>query len=117
MSLFKERVASSKKIIALENEIINLKQQISSNKKSSQPNLDELDVLKQRNSDLEKELKDSLASKDLLIEIQNLLNEKKSEVSELKNDLKKVRSENTRLKKKLLKLEENSDSALVFKDS
>ena len=117
MSLFKERAASSKKIVALENEIINLKQQINSNKKGSKPALEELDLLKQENLDLQKQLQDSLASEELLSEIQKLLEDSKSEVSELKSDLKKVRSENTRLKKKLAKFEEDSDSKMIFEDS
>ena len=117
MSLFKERAASSKKIVALENEIINLKQQINSNKKNSSPNLEELNSLKQQNLDLQNQLKDSLASEELLSEIQKLLNESKSEISTLKADLKKVRSENTRLKKKLAKFDEDSDSNLIFEDS
>ena len=117
MSLFRERVASSKKIVALENEIINLKQQINSNKKNSSPNLEELDLLKQQNLDLQNQLKDSLASEELLSEVEKLLNESKSEISVLKSDLKKARSENTRLKKKLAKFEEDSDSKMIFEDS
>lgn len=117
MSLFKERSATSKKIVALENQIINLKQQLSSTKKAPQQDSKKIELLKQENLSLSKQLEESLASQDLLAEIQKLLEDTKSEVSELKSDLKKVRSENTRLKKKLAKLEESSDSDLIFEDS
>ena len=117
MSLFKERTASSKRIIALENQIINLKQELSSSKGSPQEASSKLKTLEEENLGLKKKLQESLASENLLSEIQNLLSESKVEVSELKLDLKKVRSENTRLKKKLAKVEEDSAVDLVFEDS
>ena len=73
MSLFKERAASSKKIVALENEIINLKQQLVSFRNKSPKDSQELDQLKEENLNLKQQLESSLASNDLLSEIQKIL--------------------------------------------
>ena len=117
MSLFKERAVTSKKIIALENQIINLKQELTSMKNQPSLGLEELSSLQQENLELKKKLDDSLHSEELRLEIEKLLQSTKSEVSSLKSDLKKVRSENTRLKKKLAKFEEDSSENLIFEDS
>jgi|11BtaG_2_1085332.scaffolds.fasta_scaffold00001_132 chromosome segregation ATPase len=97
MSLFKERVASSKRIVALENEIISLKQQLTSNRAASQgtKNIASLkDAIAKLQSDYDK-------CKAELLDSQNLFEVAIQEMADLKSDLKKIRSENTRLKKKL----------------
>ena len=97
MSLFKERVASSKKIVALENEIISLKQHLA----STRPVKDDTKALASLKAELS-DLKVSHATCETkLLESQALFEAAVEEVSDLKADLKKVRSENTRLKKKL----------------
>jgi predicted nucleic acid-binding Zn-ribbon protein len=103
MSLFKERAASSKKVIALENEIISLKQQLSnaSPSKKDDSSAKELAKLKKEFDALQK-AHSSCANE--LSEANALLELSVSETADLKSDLKKVRSENTRLKKKLSKL-------------
>ena len=89
MSNFKERQASAKKVIQLQNEILALKQQIS---RSTSPNKNEPC---QECANLKSEIQDLLTlSEDSSLELT-------SEISTLKADLKKVRSENTRLKNKL----------------
>jgi hypothetical protein len=107
MSLFKERAASGKRVIALQNEIIALKNKISSASTGeasiSQDQLDELVLANENN-----------ATKISLLEEGN---------SSLKTEVKKLKSENTRAKKKLaaaettianLKLTENE--TLLFTD-
>ncbi len=103
MSLFKERAASSKKVIALENEIISLKQQLSNASPSKKDDgsakelvklKKEFDALQEAHSTCAHELSETNALLELSV----------SETADLKSDLKKVRSENTRLKKKLSKL-------------
>ena len=87
MSLFKERQASSKKLIALQNEIISLKLQLSQTKGSSSKCED----------------CDSLRSE--LAELKELLDISQKELSDAQADhkaeVKKLKSENTRLKKKI----------------
>ena len=117
MSLFKERKTSSKKIVALENQIINLKQELASLQKHPSQDLHKLALLEEENLELKNKLQDSLNSEELRLEIEKLLQSAKSEVSSLKSDLKKVRSENTRLKKKLTKFEEDASENLIFEDS
>ena len=105
MSLFKERVASSRKIIALENEIINLKQKLSKQvpQEDSLPDCD----CDQLQSDIQKILNQKEQSQkehqQKLSDAEALFIASQEKVSLLKADLKKVRSENTRLKKKLEK--------------
>ena len=81
MSNFKERQASAKKVIQLQNEVLSLKQKLSATAspepcEDCSPLKDELELHQDR---------------QLLVE----------EIASLKADLKKVRSENTRLKKKI----------------
>jgi hypothetical protein len=83
MSNFKERQASAKKVVQLQNELLALKLKFSANQKQAEP-CEDCDALRS--------------------EIQKLLDSKKESLEELailKADFKKVRSENTRLKKKL----------------
>jgi hypothetical protein len=80
MSLFKERTANAKKVIALQNEINSLKSKLNASQTVSCDH-----------SALEQELAESKA----------LIQTLKDQVSQIKSDLKKVRSENTRLKKKV----------------
>ena len=80
MSLFKERTANAKKVIALQNEINSLKSKLAASKAVSSDH-----------SSLEKELS----------ETKGLIQALEEQLSQLKADLKKVRSENTRLKKKV----------------
>ena len=111
MSLFKERVASSRKIIALENEIINLKQKLSkqASEESCVPDCD----CDQLQSDIQKILNQKEQSQkenqQKLSDAEALFITSQEEVSALKADLKKVRSENTRLKKKLEKQPANQE--------
>lgn len=95
MSLFKERQASAKKVIQLQNEILALKSQLQ-NLPTSQ-NCEDCDNLKE-------EIKNILLEKESRL---SKLNEYEQEISSLKASLKKLRSENTRLKNKLSK--EQSD--------
>lgn len=87
MSLFKERQASSKKLVALQNEIIALKLQLSESKKSS------------------KDCQDCASLKTELDDCKELLDLSQKELSDLKSEhkaeLKKLKSELTRLKKKI----------------
>lgn len=92
MANFKERQASAKKVIQLQNEVLILKQQLSNS--SSQDPCEECE-----------ECEDCT---NLVQEVQSILDTRneeltllKEEILSLKADLKKVRSENTRLKKKL----------------
>lgn len=80
MSLFKERTANAKKVIALQNEINSLKSKLIASQSVSCDH-----------SALEVELANSKA----------LVEDLKAQVAQMKADLKKVRSENTRLKKKV----------------
>ena len=94
MSNFRERQASAKKVIQLQNEIFSLKKKLSS-AASSEP-CEDCDKLRQ-------EIQTILASRN---EEKLLLQE---EVALLKADLKKVRSENTRLKRKLKDSQEKEE--------
>jgi hypothetical protein len=89
MSNFKERQASAKKVIQLQNEILSLKQELSSRVKAPEPEPCE---------DCSK----------LVQEVQSIINSTnqdlsllRGEVASLKAELKRTRSENTRLKNKL----------------
>lgn len=82
MSNFKERQASAKKVIQLQNEVLSLKQKLSATV-SPEPCED--------CSSLKDELELLHQDRQLLVK----------EIASLKGDLKKVRSENTRLKKKI----------------
>lgn len=91
MSLFQERQASAKKVIALQNEIINLKMQLSNSKNSSSEDCKDCDAhLKEIN------------------ELKELLDFYSEEIKSLKSDLKKSRSEATRLSNKLSSLESDN---------
>ena len=82
MSNFKERQASAKKVIQLQNEVLSLKQKLSTS------------VLPEPCEDcasLREEIDLLIGSKKAFVE----------EIASLKADLKEVRSENTRLKKKI----------------
>ena len=81
MSLFKERTANAKQVIALQNELNALKLKLK--EAQSAPQCDN-DL-----SELEEKLAEALATQ-----------------KQLKADLKKVKSENTRLKNKLATLED-----------
>lgn len=87
MSLFKERQASSKKLVALQNEIISLKLQLSQTKTSS------------------KDCQDCSTLKSEIADLKELLELSQKELSEIQSDhkaeLKKLKSEITRLKKKI----------------
>jgi predicted nuclease with TOPRIM domain len=96
MSLFKERQASAKKLIQLQNEILALKAQLQDSQQSvSQPCEDCADC--EDCSGLVQQIQSILDARN---EELSLLQD---EVSALKGDLKKIRSENTRLKNKLSK--------------
>ena len=96
MSNFKSRQASAKKVIQLQNEIIALKNKLSSASKVVEPEpCEDCDELRQQIESILKEYgEDKLSLQE--------------EILSLKADLKKVRSENTRLKKKLNTEEEES---------
>ena len=85
MSLFKERANNAKKVIALQNEIFSLKNQL--NQKSAPADCP--DCLK-----IESALKEALLKVDAL----------SAELKSTKSDLKKSRSEVTRLNKKVSSL-------------
>lgn len=87
MSLFKERKASAKKVIQLQNEILALKSQLQNT--TSQDNQD--------SHNLKEEIK------KILLEKESKFIEYEEEISSLKSSLRKIRSENTRLKNKLSK--------------
>jgi hypothetical protein len=95
MSLFKERQASAKKLIQLQNEILALKAQLQDSQSSSKDCEDCPDC--EDCTKLVQEVKSLLDLKS-----QELLS-LEDEVASLKSDLKKIRSENTRLKNKLNK--------------
>jgi hypothetical protein len=84
MSLFRERAASAKKVVSLQNEIITLKNALRT-QKDDKPSK-ETEALDRSNAE-------ALLKVDQLEDL----------VSSLKAENKKVRGENTRLKKKLLK--------------
>jgi len=88
MSNFKERQASAKKVIQLQNEILSLQQQLS---ETSSPLKDssseDVEALK---AEIQKTLLLATADSERYLE----------EIANLKAELKKVKSENTRLKKK-----------------
>ena len=93
MSLFKERQASAKKVIQLQNEVLELKMRISQMAKP-------------------KECEECEDCTQSLKEIQSILDNRnqqvsllQEEVASLKADLKKTRSENTRLKNKFSALQ------------
>ena len=99
MSLFAERQANSRKVIALENEILNLKQQL-----SRSPESQALQQAVQKANDVKA---------NLLIEREGLEGEISSlnaQVLSLKSEMKKLKSENTRLKKKAAKNTEDGGS-------
>jgi|13_taG_2_1085334.scaffolds.fasta_scaffold168569_2 DNA replication protein DnaC len=91
MSNFKERQASAKKVIQLQNEILTLKQKLST---SASPELCK---------DCEdcSPCEDCLSCKDEVELLHSAREELVEEIASLKADLKKLRSENTRLKKKI----------------
>lgn len=86
MSLFKERQASAKKLIQLQNEVLALKAKLQ-NSQQAPP------------EDCQKCLKSDKDLEELLFQNESL----NSEISELKAALKKLKSENTRLKNKMSK--------------
>lgn len=92
MTNFKSRQASAKKVIQLQNEILSLKNKLSSTKVAEPEPCEDCQELRQQ---IDSILKEKNEEKALLQE----------EVAALKADLKKVRSENTRLKNKLKDLE------------
>lgn len=98
MSNFKERQASAKKVIQLQNEILSLKQQLKNVPGETKQNLPCEDCLK-----LKADIDDLLTLNDTTAAELN------EEISSLKADLKKVRSENTRLKNKIKDLESEDE--------
>lgn len=88
MSNFKERQASAKKVIQLQNEILSLKQQLSNAAPSKDSICEECEALR---AEIEKTLLATAADCEAYLQ----------QISTLKAELKKVKSENTRLKKKL----------------
>jgi len=102
MSVFKERQASAKKVVQLQNEIISLKQQLTSCKSNTKQ------AACTKCPELEAELELLQKDSDQKIEdLNRLLTQLAEEASDLKADLKKVRSENTRLKNKLKDLDQD----------
>jgi hypothetical protein len=91
MSLFKERATNAKRVIALQNEIYSLKNQLKHKPVSADcpecPDCSSLESMLQ----------------DALLKEQNI----SSELKAVKSDLKKSRSEVTRLNKKLSALSED----------
>jgi hypothetical protein len=98
MSNFKERQASAKKVIQLQNEILSLKQQLKSAPAQIQEPLPCEDCAK-----LKADIDDLLALND------STSAELNEEIASLKADLKKVRSENTRLKNKIKDIESEEE--------
>lgn len=89
MSLFKERAANAKKVIALQNEIFSLKKQLKEKPDSAEcTECPELEAMVQEALQKQEELAKELKS--------------------AKADLKKSRSEVTRLTKKIASLESDS---------
>ncbi len=98
MSNFKERQASAKKVIQLQNEIISLKHKLESAKAPEpEPCQDCADC--QDCTDLVQEVQSILDTRNQ--ELSSL----REEVASLKADLKRTRSENTRLKNKFKDLQ------------
>jgi chromosome segregation ATPase len=89
MSLFKERAANAKKVIALQNEIYSLKNQLKS-QPAAPAECSEC-------PELEAMVQEALAKQEELA----------SELKSVKSDLKKSRSEVTKLNKKLASFESN----------
>jgi uncharacterized small protein (DUF1192 family) len=88
MSLFKERQASAKKVIQLQNEILSLKKQLESYS------------IKEDCTDCD----------NLRLQVESILLQEKEyvdQIAELKASIKKLKSENTRLKNKLNKESED----------
>lgn len=110
MSLFKERQASAKKVIQLQNEILSLKKQLESY--STKQDCTDCDNLRLQVESIllqEKKYVEQIAqlkASENCPECEEL-SSLQSEVAALKADLKKVRSENTRLKNKLNKESED----------
>lgn len=98
MTNFKERQASAKKVIQLQNEILSLKQQL-----SKAPVAEKLDEPCQDCIKLKEDIDALLALNE------ESSSELVSEIANLKADLKKIRSENTRLKNKLKDLDPEED--------
>ena len=94
MSLFKERQASAKKLIQLQNEILALKAQLQNSQQTPSEPCEDCDELRK---EIESILEKNRDEKNSLQE----------EIATLKTDLKKLRSENTRLKNKINKDSEN----------
>jgi chromosome segregation ATPase len=89
MSLFKERASNAKKVIALQNEIFSLKNQLKQKPAPADcPDCSELESMLQ----------------EALSKVESISGELKS----IKSDLKKSRSEVTRLNKKLSSLSNDS---------
>ena len=102
MSNFKERQASAKKVIQLQNEIISLKHKLEATKAPDPQPCEECD--------------DCEDCTKLVEEIQSILDTRnqelsslREEVSSLKADLKRTRSENTRLKNKFKDLQDEQE--------
>jgi len=93
MSLFKERQASSRKVIELQNEILKLKSQLNQALSAS--------VKSEDCKELKNEIKAILSQRDQALS--ELKESHSAEIADLKATLKKLRSENTRLKNKLTK--------------
>ena len=92
MSLFKERQASAKKVIQLQNQILALQAQLQQTDSKQTPYED--------CKELKEEIRVILLEKDEMVS-QNL--NFKDEIATLKSLVKKLKSENTRLKNKLNK--------------
>ena len=92
MSLFKERQASAKKVIQLQNQILALQAQLQQTDSKQAPCED--------CKELKEEIRVILLEKDEMVS-QNL--NFKDEIATLKSLVKKLKSENTRLKNKLNK--------------
>lgn len=86
MSLFKERASNAKKVIALQNQIFTLKNQLNA-KPAAQ------------------DCSDCKASEEALLEANIKVEELLAEVKSLKADLKKSKSEVTKLNKKIASLQ------------
>ena len=96
MSNFKERQASAKKVIQLQNEIISLKHKLEATKAPDPEPCEDCTSLVQ-------EVQSILDTRNQ--ELSSL----REEVSSLKADLKRTRSENTRLKNKFKDLQDEQE--------
>jgi chromosome segregation ATPase len=97
MSLFKERQASAKKVISLNNEILSLRLQLEATSK----------VNPESNSKVKKEVSNLTES---LKRTQQEMDSLKEANQHLKADLKRSKSEATRLKSKIITLKKEQEN-------